>query len=329
MDLPQTISGKGGGVSMKRGWKLFWSICGIAACIGIACCIAAGALGVSVEMIEERFPNGIGFIKEGTAIVHRGDWGDEADEERNKSGQNFDGVSSIDVDLLAGEVNIYTQESSSDKIQVQTNHVDSRMKLECYVDDNELKIESTKKLFSLNHSKDAGEINIYIPQKIFLDEVSVEMAAGSLYIEELQVKELSVEVDAGEAIIDSFHANEADFKCGAGSIRASGMADVEVDVDCGVGEIAYTAVGKEEDYNYGISCGIGEVLCGASSYSGLGKEKEINNNAGRSMEIKCGIGKVTIDFTEDYSDYIYSGDEGYNHSNHDYEDHGNHQDDHR
>ncbi len=312
MDMPQTVSRKGGGIDMKKGWKLFWIICGIAASIGFACCIAAMVLGVSAEMIESRFPNGIGFIKESASIVHRGDWGDEADEERGRGGQNFDSVSSIDVDLLAGEVNIYT-DSSSDKILVQTDHVDSRMKLECYVEDDELKIESTKKFFSLNHSKDAGEINIYIPEQFFLNEVSVEMAAGSLYIQNLQVKELSIEVDAGEAIIDDFYADEADFKCGAGSVRASGMAGVEVDVDCGVGEIAYTAAGREEDYNYEISCGIGEVLCGGSSYSGLGKEKEINNNAGRNMEIKCGIGKVTIDFAEGYGGY---GDHDYNeHSN--------------
>ena len=41
---------------MKRRWKIFWTVCGITAAIGLACCIAALALGVTAEMIEGRFP---------------------------------------------------------------------------------------------------------------------------------------------------------------------------------------------------------------------------------------------------------------------------------
>lgn len=317
MGLPQAVSGKGGGVGMKRGWKLFWIICGVVAAVGAACCIAALVMGVSAEKIEERFPGGIGFIERHIEVFDRNDWGDDAERERSGSGRNFEGVRSIDIDLLAGEVNIYTQEDASNRIMVETDHVDSRLKLECYMDEDELKIESTKKLFSLNHSKDAGEISIYIPRDMLLDEVSVEMAAGSLHVDDLQVTELSVEVDAGEAVVESFSADEAEFKCGAGSITASGEARVSVDINCGVGEIMYTASGKETDYNYEISCGIGQVQCGADSYSGLGKEKHIAHNAGKEMEIECGIGTVTIDFAYEDSNHHYEDDTDYHH----YEDH--------
>ena len=68
------------------------------------------------------------------------------------------------------------------------------------------------------------------------------------------------------------------------------------DIQCGVGSIVYTASGHEEEYNYEIECGIGEVLCGDSSYSGLGKNRHIDNNADKDISIEGGVGSVIIDF---------------------------------
>ena len=65
MDFPLAVPEKGGGVRMKRGWKIFWIVCGICTGIGLICCAAAFALGVTTEAIENRFPNGIGIVRKG------------------------------------------------------------------------------------------------------------------------------------------------------------------------------------------------------------------------------------------------------------------------
>ena len=44
---------------MKRGWKIFWIVCAVCLVIGIVCCAASFVMGVTVEAIENRFPNGI------------------------------------------------------------------------------------------------------------------------------------------------------------------------------------------------------------------------------------------------------------------------------
>ena len=47
---------------MKRGWKIFWIVCAVCAGIGLVCCSIAFIMGVTVEAIENRYPNGFGFV---------------------------------------------------------------------------------------------------------------------------------------------------------------------------------------------------------------------------------------------------------------------------
>ncbi len=47
---------------MKRGWKIFWIVCAACLAVGLVCCAASFAMGVTAEAIAGRFPNGIGFV---------------------------------------------------------------------------------------------------------------------------------------------------------------------------------------------------------------------------------------------------------------------------
>ena len=59
-----------------------------------------------------------------------------------------------------------------------------------------------------------------------------------------------------------------------------------------------TVDGCKEDYNYDISCGIGEVVCGDSRYSGIGHDEHIDNHAAREMNLDCGIGQIIVQFKQ-------------------------------
>lgn len=280
---------------MKTGWKIFWIVCGIAAGIGFSCCVAAKVLGVTKEAIEGRFPRGIGIIED---AYDGGDW-EDAEELEEDAEQKFSGVTAIEADIAAGQVEILMSEDLSDEVILKTEGVNRRLKLKYYMEGSELKIKTSGKLRYLNRLSNVGMISIYVPEDYRFEECSIEIKAGSLYIEHIQADDLSVEVDAGEAEINSFRAEEVDFDCGAGSIKAAGISGNEMDINCGVGEIIYTSAGKETDYNYEVSCGIGEINCGSSSYSGLGRSSHIDNDADRDMKIECGIGSVTVSFTNE------------------------------
>ena len=56
--------------------------------------------------------------------------------------------------------------------------------------------------------------------------------------------------------------------------------------------------GKEKDYNYDLSCGMGEIDLENSEYSGLGIEKTISNEgAKKDMVLECGMGEIDVEFT--------------------------------
>ena len=56
--------------------------------------------------------------------------------------------------------------------------------------------------------------------------------------------------------------------------------------------------GAQEDYNYDLECGVGNLDVGSDSYSGLGRENHISNTgADRKLELECGMGNVSVSFS--------------------------------
>lgn len=159
-----------------------------------------------------------------------------------------------------------------------------------------MKFTTARNLTGLNGGRSVGKVRIYVPEGYELDDVTVDVGMGALYIEDICARGLQISVGAGEADIDDFQAQDVKFDCGAGRITARGETLQEADIDCGVGEIQYTAIGREEDYNYDIDCGIGEVTCGNGDYSGIGSKKCVDNGAAGEINIDCGVGSVEVRF---------------------------------
>ena len=68
--------------------------------------------------------------------------------------------------------------------------------------------------------------------------------------------------------------------------------------ECGLGELDLTLTGTQEDYNYDLECGVGNLDVGSDSYSGLGREKSISNKgADRKLNLECGMGNISVDFS--------------------------------
>lgn len=266
---------------MRSGWKIFWIICGITLAIGFACCAVSLGMGVTLDSLHDRFPNGIGWVRE--------DGGRLAEDIH----ESYKGITEIDAELFAGNVSVFT--TDGDEVRVETNNLRQKLGFKCYTEGNELKLRTNKKLYHINNVG-KGTIKIYIPREMIFEEASFYMGAGELYIERIFADSFLTSVGAGEVDIDGFWANEAELECGAGSIQAKGDIASEIEITCGVGEIQYTASGDEKEYNYDIECAIGEVVCGSNKYSGINGEKNINNHADKDMNISNGVGSVIVEF---------------------------------
>ena len=263
---------------MKRRWKIFWTVCGITAAVGFACCIAALALGVTAEMIEGRFPAGFGIVSGG----------------KMSSQESYTGVRKIDMDLSVGDVEVLPTDGH--EVVVETEGISRRLGFASNIEEDELEITS-KKWSIFGSRKWTGKIYLYLPKEVMMEEISLGIDAGNLTVRDLWAEEFSLSVGTGNGHVENFTAREADIDCGTGMITASGCAGRTLELDCGVGEIEYLAPGAAGDYNYEFHCGVGEVLVGDNEYSGLGRSRNENNGADRKIKIDCGVGKVAVDFS--------------------------------
>lgn len=88
------------------------------------------------------------------------------------------------------------------------------------------------------------------------------------------------------------------FRLAAGTIDIDQLDIQKLNADCGAGEIDMVVTGKEKDYNYDLSCGMGEINLEDSEYSGIGIEKNISNEGARKdMVLECGMGEIDVEFT--------------------------------
>lgn len=312
---------------MKKSWKIFWIICISLAVLGIALCISGVVLGATVGGIREVF--GIherwedyfwdgdsseaaeysdGSVSGGTEYAASDSAGTKSASSAKQnagsgaSGSGYSGIRKLDIDVTCLEVAVVKGEGS--EIVLDTNDISEKfMKdLEIRQKGEELKIEvkdrKSWEKWAKNQYKSQGTLLVQIPEGMRFDEAALKIGAGILRADDIQASELDVEVGAGEVSLESFAAEEFDLECGAGEAYVSGDASKEAKIECGVGSVTYTALGNQQDYNYELSCGIGELNVGDQSFSGLGSEHKINNNGSRSMEIECGIGSVTVVFEE-------------------------------
>ena len=157
-----------------------------------------------------------------------------------------------------------------------------------------LKVKSTKKL-----SKNR-KVCISYPEDVKLQELEIEMGAGTVYLNrDIETEKLSVEMGAGEfESKNPVTAREADLEIGTGSMTFADLSARKTDGECGLGELDLTLTGTQEDYNYDLECGVGNLDVGSESYSGLGREDHISNTgADRKLELECGMGNVSVSFS--------------------------------
>lgn len=159
-----------------------------------------------------------------------------------------------------------------------------------------MELMKDQKLEEISLEQESGYINVEIP--LTARKISINVGAGKCESSEKLTaqKEMSMEVDAGKMDLEELEAEELKIKGGVGDFTAELIQAEKIDIEGGVGRIEVTVAGKETDYSYDIECGVGRVEIGDSNYSGLGSSKSIQNPGSKEMQIECGIGNVGVYF---------------------------------
>ena len=285
---------------MKKGTKGMLIAAGAFAVAGIGLCIggisvAAVETGGNVfdqagQLLQDNDYPLAGLIHWGNVQYHSSDI-DWDDLDGNTVDMDF--ASDLEISLKYDELLI--QEYDGDKIRVNVAN-DTKNDVVVKETSGKIMITDTRS----GNVKKKKQIKVSVPSVKEFDTVSLGVDMGTIDLEcDLKVQELSVEVGAGEFCgYGNITAAYCDLQVGAGTIDMDQLDVQKLNADCGAGEIDMVVTGKEKDYNYDLSCGMGEIDLENSEYSGLGIEKTISNEgAKKDMVLECGMGEIDVEFT--------------------------------
>ena len=304
---------------MKKFTKGMLIAAGIFAAAGIGLTAAGGVMGASMSELT-----GVNSLKR---ILRMTEWDDDHDDYDDIDDDDDDRVEHDGMEHSAemGQKNMEPaavgNESATDGIVYQLKYQPTKLDIELKYDElileegdsfcvrvyddsgknvtvkessDTLKVRSTKKL-----SKNR-KVCISYPEDVKLQELEIEMGAGTVYLNrDVETEKLSVEMGAGEfESKNPVTAEEADLEIGTGSMTFADLSAKKISGECGLGELDLTMTGTQEDYNYDLECGVGNLDVGSDSYSGLGREKSISNTgADRKLDLECGMGNVSVNFS--------------------------------
>lgn len=285
---------------MKKGTKGMLIAVGAFAVAGVGFCIggisvAAVETGGNVfdqagQLLQDNDYPLAGLIHWGNAQYHSSDIDWDA---LDGNTVDMDFASDLEISLKYDELLI--QEYDGDKIRVNVAN-DAKNDVVVKETSGKITITDTRS----GNVKKKKQIKVIVPSGKDFDTVSLGVDMGTIDLEcDLKVQELSVEVGAGEfSGYGNITAAYCDLQVGAGTIDIDQLDIQKLNADCSAGEIDMVVTGKEKDYNYDLSCGMGEIDLENSEYSGLGIEKTISNEGARKdMVLECGMGEIDVEFT--------------------------------
>lgn len=187
-------------------------------------------------------------------------------------------------------------------------------KLQAYEEDAILYVKAIVNNVELGNRKDA-KIILYVPKKAVLEKIYVDLGAGTMKASDLNGKEVEcdlgagylewnalnadsakINIAAGQAVVKDAVLGGLEVSLGAGDCEVQGKLQGNVKVDCAAGNVSLECVGKEKEFNYDLSCTVGNIEVGEIVVSDMNEEKKIDNNASKTMELSVSAGNIEVEF---------------------------------
>lgn len=256
---------------------------------------------------------GLVFATVGVAIGFRAENLLEYGFEKQENNFKFsaDEIKNLNVNVDVGRLKIYTSKEEEIKVSIKAG----KGTYECYQDGNKLIVNQEKNSFLWRFFRNKGtEVTIYIPEKLQLENNVITLGAGEAYVDGLDGERIDIQVGAGrfkgksiqadsqlilsvgagEIELEQIKAKDTTVECGIGSITIEGKIDGNVSADCGVGEIVFNLEGEEDDFNYQVKSGIGNIIINSIEFQPMGANQKIDNDADKTFDLQCGVGSIEI-----------------------------------
>ncbi|MFP3155247.1 DUF4097 domain-containing protein [Lachnospiraceae bacterium ZAX-1] len=315
---------------MKNFTRICLIISLVAIIIGFTSCAAGVGLGFSFNSFQRLIENdwftfNIGYIGESfyeeddlenTSVRGGDNW------IQNETAYDAEKVKSFDLEINGGKIVIEETQDEEIGVEVEYRSIFGSFtrNIKSELDNHTLKICDTNKRKWIRQKN--AYVTIRVPEGIQFNRIDMEIGAGVIQLDtSLHAKDIHIEVGAGELIskkvqltadkslnlsvgtgnVSLYHAaaNKMKIHNGVGETKVKEATAQKISINNGVGNVDIRVSGKESDYSYKISAGIGGVEVGDGNHFGFGADKVIKNDASNDVEIESGIGAVKLSFSSD------------------------------
>lgn len=225
-------------------------------------------------------------------------------------------VEKIKLDI--GYANLFVEETEGDQIKVNMKDDDIGAEYKCHVKENgKLHVKYDMHGTHVVKEKTTSEVHLLIPKGKTFQTVKMELGAGEAQIvpDVLNCEMMTVEVGAGKVLAGAIKVNgvltvevgagkmklanadigSAVIECGVGKFQMNGKIATNLEANCGVGNMEMDLLGREEDYNFEVSCALGKVTVNDSKLGHFASNKTMtNSNAVGKITLNCGLGKIKL-----------------------------------
>lgn len=297
---------------MKKFAKIMIIVAAVFLTAGIGLSAAGAAMGASMDKLDvvEELKTKYTRLK---AEVGDEVWEDDQDEDdwddddwheythnnedsSHNSGSGdgtyeYTSIDEIEVELKYDTLVVETHDEDMIRVVVE-NDPDGDIRV--WNEGLELKIEGR------NTKTEGRMVTIYCPNDTSLVKFSADVNAGVVEIaDDLSADEVDIQVGAGEFTNNgNITAREFDAEVGVGNVEIQNIIADKISAECGTGSLTLGVKGNQEDYRYKLECDLGAITIGNDEYTSLTREEIINNQgAAGVMELECGLGQITVDFS--------------------------------
>lgn len=209
------------------------------------------------------------------------------------------GAEEIDGIRLELDCTDFTVQEAPEEGQIRiAAEVDEADAFECSVKAGELRVRYRQKKRIFFPAVNKASITLWIPKGKVYSAFALEIGAGSADLKqaELHCKMLNLEAGAGNIEAGAVRESQLMFvKIGAGNVSIESVQASDVRVECGVGNCSLGLEGREDEYNYEISCGIGEIKINDNRIQSIGAgELRKNMQALGTVKLSCGVGEIEV-----------------------------------
>lgn len=243
-------------------------------------CIAGMCLGFTINQFCETVESGqMQLVR--SSLEQKKEQKSDRTESISKDAQysqTFKNIEELELYLSVSECSIVMWQK--DEIQVCGELLPEGFS--CVQKGKTLLIDCEKEKWNLWSETGTAQLTLYLPAETCFKNVQLNTGIGTLEVEEGYLKCQELELDSGVG-------------------QCSIQADVtkRILIDAGVGEVTLHLKGMENDFNYELDNGVGEVVIGETKLEKLGEDRWIDHNASKEVEIENGIGNILVTFSEE------------------------------